>query len=180
LEKLQFYTMKKIFVALLPLAFTACHSNQNSMAKQEVTAAEISTHETAPEPTDVPMITTASYIPKLEAKKWNGIKDMTDETFKTDILSSSSITLVDFNATWCGPCRQQKPILNKLVKEYQGKINFASVDVDACPQTAQYYRISAIPTLALYQNAKASSSTVGLTEYASLKAMIDKALREAK
>ena len=170
--------MKKILLAVLPIALIACQNNSNA-TKPKVSTEEVSITETKPDPTENMAIPT-SYIPKLEAKKWDGIKEMTDETFKSDILASSTVTLVDFNATWCGPCRQQKPILDKLVKEYAGKVNFASVDVDVCPNTAQMYRISSIPTLAFMQNAKVGGSSIGLTPYNQLKAMIDKALQEAK
>ncbi len=170
--------MKKIFILALPL-FLACNTATN---KTETVSESpiLENTTTTSQPADNTIITQTSYDPELQAIKWNGIKEMTDETFKSQVMASSTVTLVDFNATWCGPCRMQKPTLDKLAKEYAGKINFASVDVDVCPKTAQFYRISSIPTLTFIQNAKVGGSTIGLTQYAQLKAMIDKSLKAAK
>lgn len=164
--------MKKLLILALPI-FIACQSATQN--KELASDAPVVEKTTQPEEQQT-IVEQASYTPKLQAKKWNGIKEMTDDSFKSDVLASSSITLVDFNATWCGPCRKQKPILDKLVKEYAGKINFASVDVDQCPATAEYFKISSIPTLSFYKNSKQTGSTIGLTPYEDLKTMIDKQL----
>ena len=116
--------------------------------------------------------------PKLQAVKWSGMKEMTDESFKKEVLASSALTLVDFNAEWCGPCKQLEPILEQLVKEYDGRINFASVDVDECPDAARYYNVSSIPLLAFYQNAKQGNTIFGLQHYENLKKMIDNELKK--
>lgn len=119
---------------------------------------------------------TENVKPKLQAIKWSGIKKMTDETFKSQVLASSSLTLVDFNADWCGPCKKLEPILQQLVKEYDGKVNFASVDVDECPETARYYNATSIPYLVFIQNAQQGNTTVGLQPYENLKQLIDNEL----
>jgi thioredoxin 1 len=170
--------MKKLFLFLLPL-LAACHTATKQADANPTAVEDVSITTAEPDPNEN-LIIPAGYAPKLEAIKWKGMKEMTDETFKTQILQSSTLTLVDFNATWCGPCKQLKPSLAKLVKEYDGKINFASVDVDRCPQTASAYRIQAIPTLAFYQNAQQGGTLVGLYPYDNIKAAIDSKLKQTK
>lgn len=163
--------MYKFILALLPFMF-ACNMATNSKAddqkNEKDTTAVISHQNVTP---------TTRATPQLQAVKWKGIKKMTDETFKKEVLASSSLTLVDFNATWCGPCKRLEPILEELVKEYDGKINFASVDVDVCPQAAGYYNATSIPFLLFLQNAKQGNSVIGLQSYENLKKMIDNELK---
>ena len=162
--------MYKILLGCMPLLF-ACNMATNSSPddKKSDTDTAITTHQEATTTTDVQ--------PQLQAIKWSGMKEMTDESFKKEVLASSALTLVDFNAEWCGPCKKLEPILEQLVKEYDGRINFASVDVDECPAAARYYNVSSIPLLAFYQNAKQGNTIIGLQPYESLKMMIDNELK---
>jgi thioredoxin 1 len=161
--------MYKIFFACLPLLF-ACNmaTNNGTAEKERKTDTIVTSHQEA--------TTTNKVNPRLQAIKWSGMKEMTDESFKSQVLASSSLTLVDFNAEWCGPCKKLKPILDQLVKEYDGKLNFASVDVDECPEAARYYNVSSIPMLAFYENAKQGNTAIGLQPYKQLKKMIDNEL----
>lgn len=163
--------MYKYLFALLPFLF-ACNMATNSKAydpKNDTATSTVISHQH--------VTATTEATPHLPAIKWSGIKKMTDETFKTEVLSSSSLALVDFNATWCGPCKRLEPILKELVKEYDGKINFASVDVDECPQAARNYNTTSIPFLLFLQNAKGGNSVIGLQSYEDLKKMIDNELK---
>lgn len=157
--------MYKILLGCIPLLF-ACNMATNSSPDdtENGTDTTVITHQEA---------TTTNVQPQLQAIKWSGMKEMTDESFKKEVLASSALTLVDFNAEWCGPCKKLEPILEQLVKEYDGKINFASVNVDECPDAAKYYNVSSIPLLAFYQNAKQGNTIIGLQPYESLKLMID-------
>ena len=158
--------MYKILLICLPV-LVACHAATNNSPNTPQTA------------TDTIAARPATTIqPALQAIKWSGMKVMTDETFKKEVLASSSLTLVDFNAEWCGPCKQLRPVLDKLVKQYDGKINFASVDVDNCPQAASNYQVSSIPLLAFYQNAAQGNTVLGLQSYEQLKQMIDDELQK--
>lgn len=87
-----------------------------------------------------------------------------------------SLELIDFTASWCGPCRMQKPIIEELEKIYQNRVKFSVVDVDENQDLARQYSVHAIPTIALLSDGQLVSSFVGLTSREKLETEIEKYL----
>lgn len=77
-----------------------------------------------------------------------------DNNFEVEVLNSSKPVLVDFFATWCGPCRQMLPIVTELSEEMADKIKIVKMDVDEAPKTPENYDIQSIPTLILFKDGK--------------------------
>lgn len=89
------------------------------------------------------------------------VKNVTDQSFDTDVLKSDTPTLVDFWATWCGPCRQIAPMIDAIADEYKGRLQVAKVDVDSNQIVAQQYMISSIPRLLVFKGGKVVGQLVG-------------------
>lgn len=77
---------------------------------------------------------------------------VTDDTFSQDVLSSSTPVLVDFWATWCGPCKMIAPVLEEIATEKAGALTVAKLDVDANPATARDFQVVSIPTLIVFKD----------------------------
>jgi thioredoxin 1 len=101
------------------------------------------------------------------------ILHLTDANFKKEVLESGLPVVVDFWADWCGPCKRIAPIVEELAKEYQTRLKFGKLDVDANPQTATHYGIMSIPTLVFFKGGKVMHQVTGLLSKADLKKTIE-------
>ena len=87
--------------------------------------------------------------------------EVNDSTFKTEVLHSSVPVLVDFFATWCGPCQMLAPVIEEIAAESGGKYKVCRVDVDQSPGLVQKFRIMSVPTLAVLVNGQEIRRLVG-------------------
>lgn len=101
-----------------------------------------------------------------------GTLEFTDANFQNKVLSSDKLTLVDFWATWCGPCRTMGPVVEDLAKEYSGKVNIGKLNVDNNPNVCGKYGITSIPTILFIKNGKVVDRTVGVYPRSKLVKMI--------
>ncbi|ANT64795.1 MULTISPECIES: thioredoxin [Prosthecochloris] len=85
----------------------------------------------------------------------------TDQNFKSEILDSDKVALVDFWAAWCGPCVMLGPTIEELAADYEGKAVIAKVNVDENPNTAAQYGIRSIPTMLIFKNGEVVDQMVG-------------------
>lgn len=103
-------------------------------------------------------------------------KAVTDATFETDVLKSSTPVLVDFWAEWCGPCRAISPALEDLSTQFEGKLDVVKVNIDENPMSPSKYGVTGIPTLLIFKDGEVAAKQVGAAPKSVLKAWIEKSL----
>lgn len=86
---------------------------------------------------------------------------LTKENFETEVLKSDIPVLVDFWATWCGPCMMLSPVIAELAEELEGKVKVGKVNVDEQNELAMQYHVASIPTLLLFKNGELAKTSVG-------------------
>lgn len=102
--------------------------------------------------------------------------NITDKDFEEKVLKSSGPVLVDFWATWCGPCKMAEPVLEELSNEYSGKVTIAKVDVDANQSSSSKYGIMSIPTTVLFKGGKEIGRQVGFAGKQAFEDLVKKGL----
>lgn len=101
------------------------------------------------------------------------LQHVDDQTFEAEVLQSDVPVLVDFYATWCGPCKSLEPIVTELASEYAGRAKIVKVDIDKAPGVASSHGIMAVPTLILFKNGAEAQKLTGFKP----KPELEKALR---
>ena len=88
-------------------------------------------------------------------------KEFNDANFQTEVIDSDKLTIVDFGAEWCGPCRAIGPVIEALSQEYEGKVNVGKLNVDVNPQVSMDYGITSIPAILFIKDGKVVDKLVG-------------------
>jgi thioredoxin 1 len=104
------------------------------------------------------------------------IVEANDANFETEVLKSEPPVLVDFSATWCGPCKKLEPIVDELAGDYAGKVKVVKVDVDKAPGIAAKFGVMSVPTLLLFQGGAVKDQVVGVVPKRVLSEKMDKVL----
>ena len=102
------------------------------------------------------------------------VSEVTDNNFQAEVIESEVPVLVDFWAPWCGPCRMLAPTIEKLANQYQGKIKIGKMNTDENPETPGGLRISAIPTVVVFQGGQEVDRLVGVNDESKFKKSLDK------
>jgi thioredoxin 1 len=101
------------------------------------------------------------------------ISELTDQDFESTVKNSELLAVVDFWATWCGPCRAVAPIVDELAEEYQGRVRVYKVDVDANPRSASSYSVRSIPSILFFKGGSVVDSVIGAAPKSKLKEKIE-------
>lgn len=102
----------------------------------------------------------------------NDIIKLTDATFEQEVLKSTTPVLVDYWATWCGPCKMIAPLLEEIAVEFAGKLKVAKLDIDENKDVPSRYGIRGIPTLMLFKNGTVEATKVGALSKSQLTAFL--------
>ncbi len=102
------------------------------------------------------------------------VVELTDDNFETEVISSSTPTLVDFWATWCGPCRQVAPTVDALATDLKGKVKVGKMDIDQHQGVPQKYGVRSIPTLLVFKDGQVVGQLVGAVPRSKIEAELEK------
>jgi thioredoxin 1 len=102
----------------------------------------------------------------------SSVADVNDQNFNSEVLESALPVMVDFYATWCGPCKQLSPLVDQIAAQYAGRLKVVKLDIDVAPGTASSHGIMAVPTLILFKGGSEKVKITGFRGKADLEAQI--------
>lgn len=97
-----------------------------------------------------------------------------DQNFEAEVINSTIPVVVDFWATWCGPCRKLSPVIDEIAQTYDGKVKFVKVNVEESIETAKKYSISGLPSLLIFKNGEAVERMTGLMPKSTIISNVEK------
>jgi len=104
------------------------------------------------------------------------VLEFTDNNFQSEVVESSQPVLVDFWATWCGPCKMIAPTIEELASDYEGKARIGKLDIDLNQEVAMLHGIQAIPTILVFKDGKVVNRFQGVSPKSKLAEALDAAL----
>jgi len=97
----------------------------------------------------------------MEEQNMANLHEISEDSFQAEVLESTDPVLVDFSATWCGPCKMLDPIIEELSQEWQGRVKFVKVDADQNPNIVMKYGVMGIPTLLFFKSGEIKERVTG-------------------
>ena len=104
------------------------------------------------------------------------VNELTDTTLEDTLKNATGPVLVDFSATWCGPCKALAPTIDAVAKEYAGKLEVYKIDIDSAPSAANHFGISSVPTCIFFQGGKEVDRFLGNADLRSVKERVDRVI----
>jgi thioredoxin 1 len=104
-----------------------------------------------------------NYLNHLIMTSSRNVFEISDRDFEQEVLKSNALVLVNFSATWCGPCKALNPVIDKIADDYEGKIKVTKLDIDDSPETTTKYNVRSVPTVILFRGGEKKGQVVGLT-----------------
>ena len=101
--------------------------------------------------------------------------ELKENSFAAEVLGGDLPVVVDFYAPWCGPCKMLAPLLEQLAGEFKGRVKFTKLNVDDAPELAAQYKITGVPTIALFRGGQHVDSMVGVASAKALKLWLERA-----
>ncbi len=104
------------------------------------------------------------------------IYEADDATFENEVVQAQMPVLVDFTATWCGPCKKLEPVVHEIAGDYDGRLKVVKVDVDKAPGTAAKFAVMSVPTLIFFSEGRVRDQVTGVVSKRAIAKRVDKVL----